>query len=147
MARSMIAVIVGYVTMFVLNLLGFVGLYALVGPRQAFKPRLYLASNRWIVTAFVMTFLTAVIAGLICAAIAKGGRAPIGLAIVVLSLGLLLAIPAVTKARANANMVRSREVSSMDAAQNAYWPVWAPFIFPCIGVAGVLVGAKLKRRG
>ena len=34
MVRSIIAVIVSYITMFVLNFLGFVGLYAIVGPSQ-----------------------------------------------------------------------------------------------------------------
>ena len=49
MVRSIIAVIVSYIAMFALNLLGFVGLYAIVGPKHAFKPRLYVASNRWFV--------------------------------------------------------------------------------------------------
>ena len=79
MGRSVVAVIVAYVSMFILNLLVFVGLYTLVGPAQAFKPASYLASNRWIAMSFVAIIITAIIAGLICAAIARGGRAPLAM--------------------------------------------------------------------
>ena len=119
MARSIIAVIVGYITMFVLNFLGFVCLYMLIGQDNAFKPRSYLASNRWIAISFAIIFVTAIIAGLICAAIAKGGKAPLALAIVVLALGFLLAIPAVIKHQNNANLVRVGDVSSAEAARLA----------------------------
>ena len=147
MARSIIAVIVSYVTMFVLNFLAFVGLYVLVGPNNAFKPRSYLASNRWIAISFAIIFVTAIIGGLMCAAIAKGGKAPLALAVVVLVLGLLLAIPSVIKHQRNANLVRVGDVSSAEAARLAHWPVWVPFTFPFVGAIGVLIGGKLKRRG
>jgi len=146
MARSIIGVIVGYVLMFILNLLGFVTLYAVVGPTHSFRPGVYLASNRWIALSLVIIFITGIIAGLVCAIIAKGGRAPLALAIVVVVLGLLLAIPAVMKTQANSKLVRAGEVSQMEAAEKAYWPVWCPFAFPFISAAGVLVGGKLKRR-
>ena len=146
MARAIIGVIVGYVIMFILNFLGFVTLYAVIGPDQAFEPGLFLASNKWIAISFVIIFITGIIAGLICAAIAKGGKAPLALAIVVIVLGLLLAIPAMMKAQANAKLVRAGNVPQMEAAQKAYWPTWTPFTFPIISAIGVLVGGKLKRR-
>ena len=144
--RSIIAVIVSYITMFVLNLLAFLGLYAVVGPRQAFKPRSYLASNRWVLITFVILIVCGVIAGLICAVIARGGRAPAALALVVVVIGLLLAIPSVMKARSNAGMARPNEVSQMEALNYAYWPIWAPFAFPFVSAIGALVGGKLKKR-
>jgi len=147
MARSIIAVIVSYVTMFVLNFLAFVGLYVLIGPNNAFKPRSYLASNRWIAISFGIIFVTAIIGGLICAAIARAGRAPLALAVVVLVLGLLLAIPSVIKHQRNANLVRFGDVSSAEAARLAHWPIWVPFTFPFVGAIGVLIGGRLKRRG
>ena len=145
MGRSVVAVIVAYISMFILNFLAFVGLYALVGPAQAFKPASYLASNRWIAMSFVAILITAIVAGLICAVIARGGRAPLALAIVILVIGLVLAIPAVMKHRTNEHMVRVGDVPSMEAAQKAHWPVWVPFMFPFVSAAGALVGAKLKR--
>ncbi len=146
MGRSIVAVIVSYIIMFVLNFLGFVTLYAVVGEAQAFKPRTYLASNRWIAMSFVFIFVSAIIAGLICAVIAKGGKANLALAVVIVVLGWLLAIPAVMKANANSGLVRTGNTPQMEAAQKAYWPIWTPFTFPIISAVGVLIGGRLKRR-
>ena len=146
MARSIIAVIVSYIGMFILNIFAFVGLYMIVGPDHAFKPHKFLASNRWIAITCALMFVTAVIAGLLCSAIAKGGKAPLALAVVVLVLGLLLAVPSVMKATAHTDMIRLGPVDWKEAMNNAYWPVWAPFVFPFIGAAGAIIGGKLKRR-
>ena len=146
MVRSILAVIGSYITMFVLNFLGFVGLYTIIGPANAFKPRSFLASNRWIAMAFAIVFVSGLIAGLICAAIARGGKAPLALALLVLVLGVLFAIPAVMKAKANAGMVRAGDVPAMEAAEKAYWPLWAPFAMPFASAVGVIVGGKLKKR-
>ena len=146
MVRSIIAVIVSYISMFVLNFLGFVGLYAIVGPSHAFKPRLYLASNRWILMGVAVMFVSGIIAGLICAAIARGRKATLALAGLILVVGLLLAIPAVMKSRANAGMVRVGDVTSMEAMEKASWPVWAPLVFPFVSAVGALVGGKLKKQ-
>lgn len=146
MVRSIIAVIVSYISMFVLNFLGFVGLYALVGPSHAFKPRLYLASNRWILMGVAVMFVSGIIAGLLCAAIARGRKATLALAGLILVVGLLLAIPAVMKSRANAGMVRVGDVTSMEAMEKATWPVWAPLVFPFVSAVGAVIGGKLKKR-
>jgi hypothetical protein len=132
--------------MFVLNFLCFVTLYAVVGPEKAFEPHLYLASNQWIAMSLACVFVSGIIAGLICALIANGGKAPLVLAIVVVVLGVLLAIPALMKARANADLIRPAAVNQMEAAQKAYWPVWPPFAFPFVSALGVVIGGKLKRR-
>src|SRR6185503_15363785 len=110
MVRSIIAVIVSYISMFLLNFLGFVGLYTVVGPAHAFRPRSFLASNRWIAMAFAIVFISGIIAGLICAAIARGGKATLALAGLILVVGLLMGIPAVMKSKANADMVRVGDV-------------------------------------
>ena len=146
MVRSIIAVIVSYISMFALNFLGFVGLYAVVGPSHAFKPRLYLASNRWILMGVGVMFVSGIIAGLICAAIARGRKATLALAGLILVVGLLLAIPAVMKSRANAGMVRAGDVTSMEAMEKASWPVWAPLVFPFVSAVGAVIGGKLKKR-
>jgi len=146
MVKTVIGVIVGYVVMFILNFAGFVTLYAIVGADNAFEPGLYLASMKWIAMSFVMILITGTIAGLVCAVIAKGGRAPLALAIVVVVLGVLLAIPAMLKANVNSKLVRTGDVPQMQAAQLAYWPVWVPFAFPFISAFGVMIGGKLKRR-
>ena len=146
MVRSIIAVIVSYISMFVLNFLGFVSLYAIVGPSQAFRPRLYLASNRWILMGVAVMLVSGIIAGLICAAIARGRKATLALAGLILVVGLLLAIPAIMKSRANTGMVRVGDVTSMEAMEKATWPVWAPLVFPFVSAVSAVIGGKLKRR-
>ena len=146
MARTIIGVIVGYVLMFILNFFGFVTLYMVVGPRHAFKPGLFLASNRWIAMSVVLLLITGVIAGLVAGAIGKTRRTTVALAIAVIIIGILLAIPAVFKARANANLVRVGDVPQLEAAAKAYWPIWCPFAFPFISAVGVLVGGRFGRR-
>ncbi|HYX27698.1 MAG TPA: hypothetical protein VE863_03965 [Pyrinomonadaceae bacterium] len=74
MARSIIGVIVGYILMFILNIIGFVTLYTVTGPANAFKPGLYLASNRWIAFTAPILLVTGIIAGLVCAVIAAERR-------------------------------------------------------------------------
>jgi hypothetical protein len=132
--------------MFLLNFAGFVTMYAVMGPEQAFEPGLYLASTKWIAVAFVMILISGAIAGVVCAVIAQGGRAPLALAIAVVVLGLLLAIPGMMKAQVNSKLVRTGDVPSMQAAQLAYWPVWCPFTFPFVSAVGVLLGGKLKKQ-
>lgn len=146
MARAIIGVIVGYILMFILNIAGFVTLYSVLGPTQAFEPGLYLASTKWIAITFPILLVTGLIAGLVCALIAGGGRAPFVLAIVVVALGVLLAVPAMMKTQANSKLVRAGDVPQMEAAQKAYWPVWCPFAFPFVSAVGVVLGGKLKRR-
>ena len=146
MVRSIIAVVVSYISMFVLNFLGFVGLYTVIGQDNAFKPRSFLASNRWIAMAFAVILVSGIIAGLICAAIARGRKATLALAGLILVVGLLMAIPAVAKSRANAGMARAGNIPAMEAAEKAYWPIWAPFTFPFVSAIGALVGGKLKKR-
>ena len=146
MARAIIAVIASYILMFVLTFLAFTGVYMVLHADGSFKPGLFLASNRWIAIAFGVNFVVAVIGGLICSAIARGGKAPLVLAIVVFVLGLLLAIPSLMAQKANAGKVRSGDVPMMEAMQKAQEPVWVPFTFPIVGAIGVLIGGKLKRR-
>ncbi len=146
MVRTTAGVIVGYVLMFLLNIAGFLTMYAVMGPDQSFKPGLYLASTRWIAVTFVVFGITGVIAGLVCAVIARGGRATLVLAVLTIALGLALAIPQVMKARFNSTFVRRGDVPAKQAMQLSYWPMWCPFTLPLISAIGIIVGGKLKQR-
>jgi hypothetical protein len=132
--------------MFVLVFIAFTCLYLVLGADGAFKPGSYDASNLWMALSIVIGIVIAILAGFICATIAKGGRAHVGLAIVVLVLGLLFVIPTIMVHNAKPNLPRTGYVSNMDAMQRARQPIWAPFAFPFISAAAVLIGGKLKRR-
>ena len=147
MVRTIIAVVVGYITMFVLVSATFIGVFLLMGVEWSFKPGSFEASNAWNVMALVANFLIAIVGGFVCAVIAKGGKAPLALAILVFVLGLLFAVPSLFANKANANLARSPNLSTVEAMQHATQPAWVPFTFPVLGAIGVLIGGKLKRRG
>jgi len=147
MARTIVAVIAGYITMFVLVSATIMCTFLLMGAEWAFKPNSFDASNGWIVMSLVANLVIGIIGGIVCAIIAKGRKAPAILALVVFALGLLFAIPALVANRANTNVVRTGNVTLTEAMQNAREPVWVPFTFPIIGAVGVLIGEKLKNRG
>jgi hypothetical protein len=144
MLRAILALIVSYILMFVLIFLAFTCVYSVLGADGAFQAGSFAASNTWIAIAFAVNFVIALIGGFICAAIARGGKAPIALAAVVFVLGLLLAVPSLMVPRADA--VRAGDVPMFEAMQKAKEPPWVPFTFPIVGVIGVLIGGKLKRR-
>ena len=146
MARSIIAVIAGYVAMFVLVFVTFTCVFLLMGTEWSFKPNSFEASNRWIAMSLVANLVIGIIGGFICALIAKGGKAPMALAIVVFALGMLLAIPSVMAHKAGVGEVRTGNVSQIEAMTKANEPLWVPFTFPIIGAIGVLIGGKLKRQ-
>jgi hypothetical protein len=146
MVRSVLAVIVAYILMFILQVAVFMTIYTLLGPDWSFKPASYQASTRWTVMQFAVVLVTCIIGGLICAVIAKGGKAPLALAAVVLVLGLGLALLSTAMRPADTNEVRTGNVPNMVAMSKARHPVWVVFLGPVIGAVGVLIGGKLKRR-
>ena len=146
MARSIIGVIVGYVVMFVLQVAAFMTIYTVMGPDWSFKPASYQASTRWTVMQFTVILITAIIAGLVCALIAKGGKAPMVLAGVILVLGLALGALAISMKPVDTHEVRTGSVPNMEAMSKAQNPTWVLFLGPVIGAVGAAIGGKLKRK-
>ena len=146
MARSIIGVIVGYVVMFILQVAAFMTIYTVMGPDWSFKPASYQASTRWTVMQFTVILITAIIAGLVCALIAKGGKAPMVLAGVILVLGLALGALAISMKPADPHEVRTGNVPNMEAMSKAQNPTWVLFLGPVIGAVGAAIGGKLKRK-
>lgn len=146
MARSIIAVIVSYLAIFILSFIGFTCVYLVLHADGSFKPGLFEASNLWIGIAVCVNFISAIIGGLICAAISKGGKAPLALAIVVIVLGLVLGVVSIAAQKANVGLVRHGDVPMMEAMQKAQQPIWVHTTFPILVAAGVFIGSRLRRR-
>ena len=144
--RSALGVIVGYILMFVLQVAAFMTIYTVMGADWSFKPASYEASTRWTVMQFVLVFVTAAIAGLVCAIIARGGKATLALAAVVLVLGFALGVLGTTMRPADTHEVRTGNVANMEAMSKARHPMWVMFLGPVVAAVGVVVGGKLKRR-
>lgn len=147
MIRNIGGVILGYIVMALLIFLTFSAAYLLMGAGVAFKPETYEPSNLWLVTSFVLGFVAAVVGGYICVLITRGGRASLALAALVIVLGVLAAVPVLRAANAGRErLTRPNEVSNIEAMQNAVQPGWVALLNPFIGAAGVLIGARLRRR-
>ena len=146
MGRSIAAVIVSYIVMFVLQFAVFMTVYTVMGPNWSFKPVSYQASTRWTVMQFAVVFVTALIAGLVCALIAKGGKAPLALAVVALAIGFTLGAIHIATQPADTHELRTADVPNMVAMTKARHPMWVIFAGPVIAALGIVVGGKLKRR-
>lgn len=144
--RSALGVIVGYILMFVLQVAAFMTIYTVMGANWSFKPASYQASTRWTVMQFVVVFVTAAIAGLVCAIITRGGKATLVLAAVVLVLGFALGIAGTALRPADTHEVRTGDAANMEAMSKARHPLWVVFLGPLVATVGVLAGGKLKRR-
>jgi hypothetical protein len=144
MLRSVLGVIVAFILLAILQVASFMTMYGLLGADWSFKPGSFQPSIRWTAMQFLIIFVTSIIAGLICAAIAKRGKAPLALAAVVLVLGLGAAVLR-TSLRPDTHEVRIGSVSQKDARDKARHPMWVVFLGPFIGAVGVVIGGKLKR--
>ena len=146
MGRAILAVVISYIGMLVLAFIAFACAFLVFASDVVFRPGTYEASTTWVAVAFGINIIDAIVGGFLCALIAKPGKAPFVLAIVVIVLGLVIAFGDTKKREANIGMVRAAETPRMESIQKAYWPVWVPFVLPLTGAAGVLIGGKLKRR-
>ena len=144
MARSILAVVAGYAALALAIFVTFTLLYLVLGADRSFEPGSYDASTLWVMLSFPLGVAASVVAGYVCAAIARGGRAPRVLAGVVLVLGLLFAIPVLRAT--DAAPARAGDVPNMEAMQQARQPKWVALVNPFIGAVGVLVGAGLRRK-
>lgn len=148
MLRAVLAVVAGYVVMAAVVFITFSGLYLALGTERTFRPGSYDVSAAWAVGSVVLSVVAAVVGGLVCAAISRGGRAPMALAAAVFVLGVLSAIPALTDSRPRE--ARTGDVSNTAAMMNARQPVWFALAMPVVGAVGVMVGAGMygrKKRG
>jgi hypothetical protein len=142
MLRAIVAVVVGYATMFVFIFLTFTAAYFAMGTEGAFQAGSYEVSGTWLVVSFVLGLLGSVAGGFVCAWIARRWTPPLVLAGVCLAFGLLLAIPAALESRES--KARPADVSNADAMMEARTPTWVALVNPVFGAAGVLIGARMR---
>ena len=145
MGRAIVSVVVGYVAMFAAIFLAFSGLYLVLGQDLSFRPGSYEPSVLWTAVSFALGAGAAVLGGYVCARIARSATPPRVLAGVVLVIGLLSAVP-VLMAAATPAEARTGEVGNLDAMMKAKQPAWVAVANPFVGLAGVLLGARLRRR-
>src|SRR2546423_12089765 len=145
MLKSILAIIVSYVVMFVIFMAIFTGLYLALGVERVFQADSYEVSMLWIVLTLAIGFFVCMFAGYVCAAISKSWRACQVFALIVFLLALIQCFSAL-KRNPDAPNTRAGEVGMFDAMKLAVSPLWLHLVNPILSGAGVLVGARMKRR-
>lgn len=145
MLKSILAIIVSYVAMFVLFMAVFTGLYFALGIERVFQTDSYEVSILWIIVTLIGAFLGTMFAGYLCFAISQSWRTCQVFALIVFLLALVQCFSAL-KRNPDAPNVRAGEVGYLDAIGLAVTPLWLHFVNPLVSGAGVLLGARMKRR-
>ncbi|MBA3558483.1 MAG: hypothetical protein H0W30_07755 [Gemmatimonadaceae bacterium] len=143
MLRTIGAVVGGYVAIFVMLFGTFSLAFLALGVNGAFQPGTYDVTPVWLIVSFVLTFVAAVIGGLVSVIISDDPKVPRALAIVVIVLGVITAIQIMSADPAV--VTRGGEVENIEAMMSAKQPIWVALLNPIIGAIGVMVGARLKR--
>ena len=146
MLKSILAIIVSYAVMFILFMAVFVGLYFALGIERVFQPDSYEVSTLWIIVTLIIAFLGTMFAGYLCAAISKSWRTCQVFALIVFLLALWQCFSAVRRDSEGPN-VRAGDVTYLEAIAHAVAPMWLHFVNPIVNGVGVLLGARMKRRG
>lgn len=147
MGRIIGSVIVGYITMAVGVFVLFSAAYVLLGAGASFRPGSWDVSAEWITVSIAVGIVAALAGGYIAAVIARSPTGPRSLAVVVLILGLLVALPVLLGTGETATGPRPESVGLFNAMQNAQQPTWIALLNPLLGALGVMIGARLKRSG
>jgi hypothetical protein len=143
MLRTIGGVVAGFAAYRVFILLTFSISFLLMGADRAFAPGSYQVTLLWIVMSLVLSFVAAVVGGKVCATIAKGSGAVMGLASVVLIVGVASAVLGLSASN-NTSDVRPADLSTMEAMANVREPIWVALLMPWIGLGGVTIGGRGK---
>ncbi|MCC6425822.1 MAG: hypothetical protein IT435_03270 [Phycisphaerales bacterium] len=143
MLRAIASVILGYIVMAVIVFGGLTAAYLAMGTDKAFKPNSFDVSTIWIIVAFIVGMIAALLGGLVSRKIARTGTPPKVLAGIVLVLGLLMAFGAMNATAPTEP--RPATMSNIDAMQKAQTPAWIQCANGVIGCVGVLIGAGLVK--
>ena len=145
MFKSILAIIVSYVATFILFMGLVTGLFFVLGVERIFQPDSYEISTLWIVLTLALSLLVMMFGGYLCAAISKNWRTCQVFALIVFLLGLIQCLVELRRNQDSPN-VRAGEVGYADALRLAVAPSWLHYVNPIISGAGVLIGARMKRR-
>jgi hypothetical protein len=146
MLKNIAAIIVSYIVMFIFFMAVFTGCYFALGVERVFQPDSYEVSTLWIILTLVLALLGTMLAGYLCAVISKSWRTCQVFALIIFLLTLWQCFSVVRRNSEGPN-VRAGEVGYLEAIGLAVTPMWLHFVNPVISGAGILLGARMKRRG
>ncbi len=139
--RTFGSVLLGYITLFVLVFVSYTVLYSVLGDEGAFIAKSYAVSTPWLTVSLGLSFLSALIAGILTNKMG-GDDASIWLIVVIVLLGIALGVMNLGAPPAGE---RSASVPPMEAMAKAVTPAWATFVNSALTAIGSAVGWKLAK--
>ncbi len=158
MARSVGAVIIGYLVMGIFVMVTMTLAWKLTGPSFAYQEGSTHVTGGWVALSLALGVPAAVLGGWVCRAIALRSKPVTVLAWIVLVLGAGMAIahmsldPSLEEQRAAGAQISATdartpaELSAFEASSEAVQPTWYNFTIALVGFAGVLFGGHLRER-
>ena len=146
MLKSIIAIIVSYLIVFLLFSAVFIGLYFVLGAERVFQTDSYEISTLWMVLTLVGSLFGWMLGGWLCVGISKSLRTGQVFALIVFVATAIMCLSQL-KRESEGPHVRASEVSFDEAFGREVSPRWFHFVNPVVSLLGVVVGARLKRRG
>lgn len=158
MLRTILAVLAGYVALFLFVMVSFTLLWGVLGAEGSFRPGTTEVTGSWLALSIPLSLVAAIVGGLVAVWAAgtggadprgRGRRAVLGLVGVVLVLGLVDALGQTAAQPATSDGAPPPEnLTTFEAANHARQPLWITWVLPFLGAAGVAIGgaAALARR-
>lgn len=150
MLRAIVGVIVGFMVMSILIAAFFFVVPTMVGWEKVFQPGKFWTTEWWNWSTLAWGIVAALLGGLLCRLIARGSRAGVVLAVLVLGFGLIGAVGNMQKPDPPARDVSFNGMSFMQIMQTignqGKEPVWYSFAKNFVGAAGVLIGNRRASR-
>lgn len=140
--RNVGGAVLGWVVMSALVFFLMAGLRMVLGADGSFRPGSWEVTAAWSFGSLGLGLPAAVAGGLVCARVAGDGRGVPMLVALVVVLGVVNALFQAPVA----DGVRPESVGMTEAAGSAREPGWVSWLHPLVGVAGILLGARLARR-
>lgn len=143
MIRGILGLILGYVVLFIVMFVTLTAAYMTLGQERTFQPGNYLLTPLWLFINAIFALVAAVVAGKVCRVVSGRGWAVFLMAVSVLILSFLMAIPTLLAAEGTA--AREGKVSNLQAMVSGKPPKWFVLLSPLLIAGGVLIGGKKKK--
>jgi hypothetical protein len=145
MLKTILAVVAGYVVMALFVMVSSAVAFMALGADRAYRTGTFEPTGVWIMTVLALGFIAAMVGGYVAAIITPSPAAPKTLAIVIVIVGLVFALP-VFRRPAQSPPARTSDMPMMETMGAGRQPAWVALILPVVGAAGVLAGAKRHTR-
>ena len=148
--RGVLAVIIGFVVMFLVQAIGLTIGYFVVPLDKIYEGDTLRVTILWSVIMLVMVLIGSIFGGIVAALIGKSpSHMPVKiLAAIILVGGLISGYFQVQeiKSRTDEQLQRTGEAKVWEAAQDSAPKNWYPFVTPVLSAAGLMGGATLIRK-